>query len=231
MCIRDSSRRDQRNIGGCVTNNYTCAPGSRCKKIRECDTCARIRQAQHADHAQAAHALTGGVLTYAVVIPSSIADIQKIRTQITSRIPARGGMWAVQIGEEVRGLHMDLIYTADDHFDATDLAAKLSRPAQVWAQPIPPADLRKIAAYATRRAAMPPASEYSGHLAGWFGGWRSMRQVLLDGAATPASPIPAPVAVEIVAAEIRREDAPVAPTARAAALQHIAALRAALRAG
>ena len=231
MAIHPRSRGEQRHIGRYVTNNYTCAPRSRCKKIRECDTCARIRQAQHADHAQAAHALTGGALTYAVVIPGSVADLQKIRTQIASRINARGGMWAVQVGKEVRGLHMDLILAADESITAVELAAELSRPAQVWAQPLPPADLRNVAAYATRRAAMPPASEYSGHIAGWFGHWRSMRQVLLEGAAEPASPIPAPVAVEIVATEMRRDDVPVTPTARAAALQHIAALRAALRAG
>ncbi len=158
-------------------------------------------------------------------------DIGKIRASMTKHMPAHGGMWAIQTGERVRGLHIDLIAAAAAPLDAVHIAAACNAPGHVWAQPIAAADLRNVAAYATRQAAMPPASEYSGHLVGTFGGWRGIRDVLITAAAAPQSPAPLEVRAAIVAAELARDDCEIHPAARATALHHVAGLLDALRHG
>ena len=143
-----------------------CAPRARCGDVRACDYCARVRQAQQAERAQRGYAATGGQLTYAVVMPHHPADTAAIRAAITKRLPARGGLWAVQVGLQSRGLHIDMVTASAEPLDAAAFAAQLAHPAEVWAQPINPDDLRNVVAYATRREAMPPREAYSGHLAG-----------------------------------------------------------------
>lgn len=209
----------------------TCRPGRRCNQWRTCPHCAAVRQAQLADRAERAYARTGGYLTYAVVIPACDADIAAVRTSITQHLPARGGLWAVQVGERVRGLHIDLIAAADQLLDAVSIGSAINRPADVWAQPITAADLRNVVAYATRRNAMPSADEYRGHLVGTFGGWRSARDVLLTAAAAPQSSPPVAVRAAIVQAELHRDDNGIAPDAREAARRHIRGLLDALRRG
>jgi len=213
-------------------SNYTpCEPRARCGQWRTCPHCAAIRQAQAADRAERGHAATGGALTYAVIIPDCAADTAKIRASLTKHLPALGGMWAVQTGEEVRGLHIDLITAAAAPLEAVEIAAACNAPGRVWAQPITAADLRNVTAYATRQAAMPPASEYSGHLVGTFGGWRGIRDVLITAAATPQSPAPLEIRAAIVAAELARDDCEIHPAARATALHHVTGLLDALRHG
>lgn len=201
-----------------------CTPRARCGDVRECKVCARIRQARQADRAERGYAATGGHLTYAVVMPHHPGDTAAIRGAISKRLPARGGLWAVQVGLQTRGLHIDVVVAADAPLDATTIATQLAHPAEVWAQPIAPADLRNVVAYATRREAMPAREQYSGHLAGSWGGWRSVRQVMVEMAADPRLHVaPAPVRTEIVRAEMIRPDAPVIE--QAAALDHLDVLR------
>jgi len=211
-------------------DQYTpCAPGARCGRWRSCPRCEGIRQARIADRAERGHQTTGGALTHAVVTPDCPRDTARIRASITRHLPARGGLWAVHTGEQTRGLHVHLIAAADDTIDAVHIAAACDRPASVWSAPLPAAGLRSAAAYISRAAAAPSQDEYRGRLVGTWGGWRSVRDVMVSAAAAPQSPAPLAVRAAVVAAEIERGDCDLSPTTRAAALAHIRGLLDALR--
>lgn len=91
-----------------------CTPYSRCNQWRECERCSRIRQAQIADVAEARLA-RNHYLTYIVLktnSPLTLADDRKRFLRSVTRLSS-GGIWTVEVGEEFRGLHVNLLVASE----------------------------------------------------------------------------------------------------------------------
>lgn len=172
------------------TNKPTyCRPGRRCKQWRVCDACARIRQAQIADVAEAGAALVPRV-TYAVVRTYDAATINRDRERFTARLAkiSEGGIWTIEKGERSGGMHINIIAGTLDGITAAKLAAcwPVGSSADFWAIDIPRSDVRHVAAYCSKRSAMPEPECYDGRLYGSWGTWKKPLAALVEDRVTTA---------------------------------------------
>lgn len=164
--------------------NYTssCRPGNRCRKWRECDYCAQVRQAQIADVAEAG-AATSPSVTYAVARTYSQATISKDRSKFMAKLQraTEGGIWTIEKGEVSAGLHINIIAGTSEPLPAAKLAAMWPGDADFWAAEIPHSDVRNVAAYSAKRSQMPDRAEYSGNIYGSYGSWKRPLAALVEG--------------------------------------------------
>lgn len=164
-------------------NSSICRPGRRCKQWRVCDACARIRQAQIADVAEAGAALVPHV-SYAVVRTYDAHSINRDREKFIARLAqiSEGGLWTIEIGERKGGLHINVIAGTLDPIAAADLAACWpgGSSADFWHTDIPRRDARRVAAYCAKREAMPDADYYGGRLYGSWGTWKRPLAALVE---------------------------------------------------
>lgn len=103
-----------------------CHPRERCNKWRECDRCARIRQAKIADVAENRLA-RNHFLTYIVLTtdePITLASDKDKLIRSISRLSS-GGIWTVEAGEQFRGLHINLLV-------ATEKPLNTARVRKLW---------------------------------------------------------------------------------------------------
>lgn len=157
-----------------------CTPQLPCRQFRVCDYCAKLRQARIAEIARSRCAADGA--TYAVIAGLSPANIPAVRSL---RLGA-GGMWTVEVGEKMGGLHMNLLFDGLQEITAADLAATLPIDhASTWTKPVALGDVRHVAAYISKRAGMPTRMEYDGRLYGTYGTWRSAAEVARQRDAAP----------------------------------------------
>lgn len=164
-------------------NYSTCRPGRRCKQWRVCDACARIRQAQIADVAEAGAAMVPRV-TYAVARTYDAHSISRDREKFVARLAqiSEGGLWTIETGERAGGLHVNVIAGTLDGLAAADLAACWpgGSSADFWATDVPRRDVRKVAAYSSKREALPAADYYGGRLYGSWGTWKRPLAALVE---------------------------------------------------
>ena len=157
-----------------------CSPATPCHKHRYCDYCAALRQRKIAEIAATRH--RGGIVTFATLTHLSGAAVAAAR----QLHPGQGGMWSVEAGTKMGGLHVNLLFESQHELFAEDIAAAAAiRGAEVWAKTVPAADLRNVAAYINKRAGMPRAHDYRGNLYGCWGAWRSLRQVAQEQTLAP----------------------------------------------
>lgn len=151
-----------------------CSRTNPCNRPRECPWCARRRQGRIADTAEmmAAAAIDDGagwaMLTVVKATAPTAANTQMTRAQIIAELRRLGcsrGMWTVERGEELGGLHVNLLHLMPDEvpephpaYDTHHSIIRLTTAA----------DIRPTAAYISKQSAMPPAEQYSGRL---YGGW------------------------------------------------------------
>lgn len=171
-----------------------CAPGARCRRWRYCQQCAAIRQAQIANVAEIGAARSARI-TYAVVKPARPDDLAEARPEFLRAVGQHidGCVWTVETGQWSVGLHLNLIAGASVAIDAAQVASLYPSRCEVWAAEIPRADVRRVAAYISKRDAMPGKSTYSGHLYGSSGAWKRPLSLLVEG----PSPIAAAAALEV----------------------------------
>lgn len=159
----------------------TCTPLQPCHRWKHCDYCARLRQARIAE--LAASRCRHHEPTYAVITgldARTVIDARKFHA-------GTGGMWTIEIGEKMHGLHANLILDASAPVTAEQIASTLNRPSSaVWAQAITRADLRNVAAYISKRAGAPRWQEFDGRLYGTWGTWRGVGQIARDQTRHPA---------------------------------------------
>lgn len=164
-------------------NSNTCRPGRRCKQWRNCDDCARIRQAQIADVAEAGAALVPRV-SYAVARTYDAHTISRDREKFIARLAqiSEGGLWTIEIGERKGGLHINVIAGTLDPIAAADLAACWpgGSSADFWATDVPRREVRHVAAYCSKRAALPDPDYYGGRLYGSWGTWKRPLAALVE---------------------------------------------------
>lgn len=160
--------------------NTPCTPATPCHKHRYCDHCAALRQRRIAEIAATRH--RGGVVTFATLTHLSGPAVATAR----QLHPGTGGMWSVEAGTKMGGLHVNLLFESQHALFAEEIAARAALPnAEVWAKTVPAADLRNVAAYINKREGMPRAHDYRGNLYGAWGSWRSLRQVAQEQTLAP----------------------------------------------
>lgn len=103
-----------------------CRPRERCNKWRECDRCARIRQAKIADVAENRLA-RNHYLTYVVLTTSEPLTLPADREKLIRSVQrlSSGGLWTVEAGEQFRGLHVNLLL-------ASEKPIKIARIRKIW---------------------------------------------------------------------------------------------------
>jgi hypothetical protein len=140
-----------------MPKHTSCSPQLPCHDARHCSYCAALRQSHVADLAAARY--RGGSLTYAVIDPRGYAGV----TEARNLKPGSGGLWSVEIGAQVKGLHVNLLIEGQQSFTASDLAT-ISRAQETdfWSKSVDPADLRNIAAYLVKLSGRPRKQEYDG---------------------------------------------------------------------
>jgi hypothetical protein len=149
-----------------------CLPELPCHQFRTCDRCAKLRQAHYAEIARAKTR----------AIPATFATITNIPAHdvatATALHPGQGGLWSIERGQLSAGLHVNLLFQAQQTFSATDILASAPiQGASAWATTVPPEDLPSIAAYITKRSGIPLKSTYLGRTTGTWGTWRSARSI------------------------------------------------------
>lgn len=165
--------------------NITCTPHDRCRKWKECNDCAKIRQAQIASVAEDG-ANKSRSITYAVVRPLT-NDIAKQKTNVLKKIRNKvdGGIWTIETGDRTNGLHTNLILGSDEPIRAVDIAEALTTEASVYAEEILHEDVRNVAAYSSKPIGFPSPDEYSGRFYGSFGTFKRPLAALVEGNSNP----------------------------------------------
>lgn len=138
-----------------------CRPGNRCRRWRECDACARIRQARIADRAEAI--LRGHMQLQLIVIKPAEPTPRGMQAAIRAAIRNNGldaGVWTVELGTEAATLHGNII--------APDQPIRPSSKAITYAEPLRE-HVRAVAAYISKRSQVPPPDLYTGKTWGSWG--------------------------------------------------------------
>lgn len=151
-----------------------CRPGNRCRRWRECDACARIRQARIADRAEAV--LRGHMQLQLIVIKPAEPTPRGMQAAIRAAIRNNGltaGVWTVELGTEAATLHGNII--------APDAPIRPSSTYHAHAEPLRE-HVRAVAAYISKRSQVPPADCYTGKT---WGSWGRLGDMLTT-AAMPA---------------------------------------------
>jgi len=130
----------------------------RCMDWRNCETCAKARQATIAYRAELLEnqfdTLFLSVLT---PIDKTAAAIQRVRAGLLRSAFSPAGLWSVETGAKCGGLHLNII--------APHPVTRLFQDCQTWASAIT-TSARAAAAYINKREGFPDKAEYPGNLTG-----------------------------------------------------------------
>jgi hypothetical protein len=160
--------------------NKSCWPGNRCRDWRNCETCARIRQARIATAAERLGAAVGP-LDWTTLQPhgTSFRDIATARDEFLRRTAPSGAIWTVEQAPKTGHLHCNIIAPPSKQLQLRHAHAFV-------AQNI--SNARRVAAYISKREQMPSRDDYPGRLYGTAGPlWQYLsargQQPIIQGAA------------------------------------------------
>lgn len=135
-----------------------CRPFRRCGDWRQCEICARTRQATLAWRGeQLENQFDTLFLSIIKPIDGTAAAIQRVRAAILRKAFAPAGIWSVEEGEKLGRLHLNIIAPAP--------VADTLRDCSTWSQAITTSG-RAAAAYIYKKSGFPDSATYSGNLAG-----------------------------------------------------------------
>jgi hypothetical protein len=154
-------------------NGVVCERGNRCKAYKICHECNRIRQARIADVVELG-AATSRISTYAVVRTYAERSLNKDKAKLIKNLKmvSDGGIWTIEKGEKVKGLHVNLIIGNEKGVSARDIARIFPSDADVWAGEVPRGEVRNVAAYVSKLVQIPQKGDYDGNIYGSFGKWK-----------------------------------------------------------
>lgn len=138
-----------------------CRPLRRCGNWRSCPYCAAARQKLIADRAEGL-AQQFETLFLSVLKPhdKTAAGIHKIRAALLRQQFAPAGLWSVEEGEKLGGLHLNVIAPAQ--------ITRELRNCETWSQALK-TTARAAAAYINKPEGFPDRATYSGNLHGSWG--------------------------------------------------------------
>lgn len=130
----------------------------RCMDWRNCEYCARARQAQLAWRGELLQNQFDTLfLSVLKPLDGTAAALQRIRAAILRRSFAPAGIWSVEEGEKLGRLHLNILAPAP--------APDTLRDCKTWSQAITTSG-RAAAAYINKRSGFPDQQTYSGNLTG-----------------------------------------------------------------
>lgn len=139
----------------------SCRPGFRCRNWRECEHCARIRQARIATAAERLASVVGP-LDWTTLRPASMAfeAIAQARAEFLRKTAPQGAVWTVEQSPNTGNLHLNILTPTIEqprllHSSALHIRA-IDNP-------------RRVAAYIAKREQMPSRDAYDGRLYGTAG--------------------------------------------------------------
>lgn len=138
-----------------------CRPRQLCRRWRECERCARIRQAKFADAAERAAAMmVAPGLTVLIPHDGTRASAERLRRWYAEKVKPIAAVWSIEYGHHGTGHHLNVI---------ADLVADLAPPAaRVLSSPIR-STVRATAAYITKRKQAPPMQSGRERNTGYMG--------------------------------------------------------------
>lgn len=145
-------------------NNHTgkiCRPQHRCRNWRQCDFCARVRQARIADAAERLASISPNLswTTLHPILPGKYG-IDRARSEWVDVVRPAGAIWTIEKSPSTKNLHLNIIHpTAPDPI--------LARSGK-WNRPII-GNVRHVAAYISKRRQAPAPGDYQGRLFGTCG--------------------------------------------------------------
>lgn len=135
-----------------------CRPMRRCMDWRNCEYCARSRQATLAFRGELLQNQFDTLfLSVLKPVEPTAQAIQRIRAAIMRKAFAPAGLWSVEVGEKMGGLHLNVLAPAP--------VPDALRDCHTWAEVITTSG-RAAAAYINKRAGFPDQATYSGNLTG-----------------------------------------------------------------
>lgn len=130
----------------------------RCMDWRNCEYCARARQATLAWRGELlANQFDTLFLSVIKPVDGTAAALQRIRAAILRKSFAPAGIWSVEEGKQLGRLHLNILAPAP--------APDTLRDCETWSQAITTSG-RAAAAYINKRSGFPDQQTYSGNLAG-----------------------------------------------------------------
>lgn len=188
-------------MGSLYSRAAGCHSGSRCKKFRTCEHCARIRQAQVADVAEAG-AKKSPITTYAVIRCYDRFAVARHRAKFIKQMKdaTLGGIWTIE-DADFSGLHLNIIAGTNKPIESVDIARMWGYrgDADIWAQAVDYKDVRNVAAYICKRESIPAKDRFGGHTYGSYGQWKTPLGALVE--ARQQYPLAAAVALEVMLKE------------------------------
>jgi hypothetical protein len=209
------------------TKTGACSPHARCWRYRDCEPCARARQARFADQADRLAELVGPLWYSVLAITEHTVDALAAAKRRWLRLhrPA-AALWSVEVAPESQLLHVNLLHPVRQGEDPRRGAS--------YAEPVTTI-VRAVAAYMTKPGHYPPPTLWPGPTAGTLGPLRPYLQhrdafplvaaASLDAELAPRVPAPPPAPpldLDHPAPELTPEQY------RALALAHLPALLAAV---
>ena len=135
-----------------------CRPMRRCMDWRNCEICARARQATIAWRGELLQNQFDTLfLSVLKPVEKTQSAIQRVRAALLRSAFAPAGLWSVEEGEKAGGLHLNII--------APSPVDKLFRDCETWSQALTTSG-RAAAAYINKRSGFPDPATYSGNLTG-----------------------------------------------------------------
>lgn len=183
------------------TISSACRPGKRCHRWRDCEQCARIRQARIADRAEGL--LRGYLQLQLIVIKptgTTPAHMQRAIRACIRNNGLRAGIWTIEQGDKAGTLHANLLTHGD--------GIKPARDGEIHASQIR-STIRATAAYISKRRQSPDPQHYGGKT---FGTWGRVSDHL------HAPDLPALVVGAVIEADM--PDAPPPPASRPTGSSH-----------
>lgn len=142
-------------------DSRSCFKGNRCHRWRECQHCAKIRQAKIADVAERLAAMYPG-LAWTTLHPVTAGSAAAARARSAwarrSKVPA--GLWTVERSPSTSNLHINIIHPFGFGSEAGEY--------HQWQCAIS-GNVRHVAAYISKPEQFPPRADHPGRIYGTLG--------------------------------------------------------------
>lgn len=144
-----------------------CTARSRCNDHKSCHRCSRIRQAKIADHVTARLARNHYLSIVIIKIdkPETLKpNFERLKRSV--RDISSGGVWTVEAGEMLRGLHINMLIASERPLKISKIRKVWGDLGQVWYEPV--FDWREYWREFSKEIQQPEGKVFKDDLIGYF---------------------------------------------------------------